>query len=157
MRLKGTLAVAGAAFAADQATKIVVVHWLDLKTRLAIDVLPPFLNFVMAWNRGANFGLGDRLGQTFWIGLAIAISAALLYWSTRLSDPIRLACIGILVGGAVGNALDRVLYGAVADFLNMSCCGFRNPYAFNLADILIFAGAFGLILREGADKPPAKP
>lgn len=45
----------------------------------------------------------------------------------------------------MGNVLDRVVYGAVADFLNMSCCGFTNPYAFNIADVAIFAGAFGLI------------
>jgi signal peptidase II len=59
------------------------------------------------------------------------------------------------VGGALGNALDRVLYGAVADFLNMSCCGIRNPYAFNLADVFIFAGAAGLIWLDGSDKQRA--
>ncbi len=53
---------------------------------------------------------------------------------------------GLLVGGALGNALDRVLHGAVADFLNMSCCGIRNPYAFNLADVGIFAGAIALVI-----------
>ena len=51
---------------------------------------------------------------------------------------------GLLIGGALGNAFDRVVYGAVADFLNMSCCGFDNPYAFNIADIAIFSGAIGL-------------
>jgi signal peptidase II len=51
-----------------------------------------------------------------------------------------------LIGGALGNVIDRIVYGAVADFLNMSCCGFDNPYAFNVADIAIFAGAFGLVL-----------
>jgi signal peptidase II len=156
MKFKGTLAIAGAAFAADQVTKIAVVHALDLKTRLTIDVWPPFFNLVMAWNRGANFGLGDTLGQWFWIAVAIAISAGLLYWSMRLKDIVRLACIGLLVGGAIGNAVDRVVYGAVADFLNMSCCGIRNPYAFNLADVLIFLGAAGLILREGSDKQTTK-
>jgi signal peptidase II len=54
-----------------------------------------------------------------------------------------------LVGGALGNVVDRVLYGAVADFLNMSCCGIENPYAFNVADVTIFVGAFGLILFGG--------
>ncbi len=53
---------------------------------------------------------------------------------------------GLIVGGAIGNALDRVIFGAVADFLNMSCCGINNPYAFNVADIAIFFGAFGLVL-----------
>lgn len=156
MKLKGTLAIALAAFTVDQAVKLWIVHALDLKTRLFIDVWPPFLNLVMGWNRGANFGLGDALGQTFWIGVAFVISAGLLYWSTRLRDPLRLACIGLLVGGALGNALDRAIYGAVADYLNMSCCGIRNPYAFNLADVFIFVGAAGLILRDGRDKQTSK-
>jgi signal peptidase II len=58
-----------------------------------------------------------------------------------------------VVGGALGNAADRIVHGAVADFLNMSCCGIRNPYAFNVADIAIFAGAVGLALfGERLDK-----
>jgi signal peptidase II len=52
----------------------------------------------------------------------------------------------MVIGGAIGNVFDRLLYGAVADFLNMSCCGFENPYSFNVADISIFIGAVGLIL-----------
>jgi signal peptidase II len=60
----------------------------------------------------------------------------------------------LLVGGAIGNVIDRIAYGAVADFLNMSCCGFENPYAFNVADIAIFAGAFGLVVFSG--KPTGK-
>jgi signal peptidase II len=53
---------------------------------------------------------------------------------------------GLLVGGALGNIVDRIAYGAVADFLNMSCCGIENPYAFNVADIAIFGGALGLVV-----------
>ena len=56
---------------------------------------------------------------------------------------------GLLIGGALGNVVDRVLYGAVADFLNMSCCGIENPFAFNVADVAIFAGAIGLVLFTG--------
>ena len=62
-----------------------------------------------------------------------------------------------LIGGALGNVLDRVLYGAVADFLNMSCCGIENPYAFNVADIAIFAGAFGLVLFPGSGSGKGSP
>ncbi|MES2542698.1 MAG: signal peptidase II, partial [Pseudomonadota bacterium] len=59
---------------------------------------------------------------------------------------------GFLVGGALGNIIDRIAYGAVADFLNMSCCGIENPYAFNVADIAIFAGALGLVIfAKGTD------
>ena len=56
---------------------------------------------------------------------------------------------GLLVGGALGNVIDRVAYGAVADFLNMSLPGWRNPYSFNVADIAIFAGALGLVFQPG--------
>jgi signal peptidase II len=59
---------------------------------------------------------------------------------------------GVLIGGALGNVVDRVVYGAVADFLNMSCCGIENPYAFNVADVAIFAGAIGLVIFSG-DRP----
>ena len=59
---------------------------------------------------------------------------------------------GVLVGGAIGNVVDRIIYGAVADFLNMSCCGIDNPFAFNVADVAIFVGAVGLVLTTGDGK-----
>jgi len=63
---------------------------------------------------------------------------------------------GFLIGGALGNVVDRVLYGAVADFLNMSCCGIENPFAFNVADIAIFIGAIGLAFLSEDDGKPRK-
>ena len=57
-----------------------------------------------------------------------------------------------MIGGALSNALDRAIYGAVADFLNMSCCGLDNPFAFNLADLSIFAGAIGLMFFSDPPK-----
>ena len=60
---------------------------------------------------------------------------------------------GLVIGGAIGNVIDRLVYGAVADFLNMSCCGFENPYSFNVADISIFVGALGLILLTNDVQP----
>jgi signal peptidase II len=59
---------------------------------------------------------------------------------------------GSVIGGALANALDRVLVGAVVDFLNMSCCGIANPFAFNLADVGIVAGAIGLLIFADAPK-----
>ncbi|SFJ51108.1 signal peptidase II [Celeribacter neptunius] len=143
-------------FVIDQLSKWAVVQVMDLKTVGQIDVLPPYLVFHMAWNRGANFGLlsghGDLL-RWGWVVLAVAISAGILIWVRR--EPMswlgKLSA-GLLIGGALGNAVDRIAYGAVADFLNMSCCGFSNPYSFNIADIMIFAGAFGLILFTGERK-----
>ena len=67
---------------------------------------------------------------------------------------------GLLIGGALGNVIDRLAYGAVADFLNMSLPGWDNPYSFNVADIAIFAGAIGLVLvpqKHDASKPVRRP
>ena len=91
------------------------------------------------------------------IGLALVISGWVIHWmrQNRFGKWAELSA-GVLVGGALGNVIDRIWYGAVADFLNMSCCGFENPYAFNVADIAIFAGAFGLVLFTGKPAPASK-
>jgi len=142
--------VAFLTFALDQISKWYVVFHLRLIDIGMIDVWPPYLTFRMAWNRGVNFGLFAHDADVMrWVLIAVAlvISAWALWWLSRAPQG-RMACIsgGLLVGGALGNVVDRVLYGAVADFLNMSCCGIENPYAFNVADIAIFAGAIGLVL-----------
>ena len=147
--------VALATFALDQITKYIVVHAMNLAEVLVIDTWAPILNLRMAWNYGINFGLlsGDQ-ESTKWILIAIAvmISVWVIWWMRRETRIMAQVSAGLLVGGAVGNILDRLIYGAVADFLNMSCCGFDNPYAFNIADITIFVGAFGLILFTGEKK-----
>ena len=145
MRLAAGLAVM--IFVADQALKYYVVHVLRLWERLAIDVIPPFLTLRMAWNHGINWL------RWVLIGVALAISAAVWIWAARERHKAMVqVSAGLLIGGAIGNVVDRVVYGAVADFLNMSCCGFVNPYAFNIADIAIFAGAIGLALFTGDGK-----
>lgn len=148
--------VAGGIFLIDQATKLAVVQGLNLIERGGIDVFPPFLTFRMAWNRGINFGLfaGDaELMRWLLIVVALAVSVWVWLW-VRRDGATRYTQIsaGLLIGGAVGNVIDRVIYGAVADFLNMSCCGIENPYAFNVADVAIFAGALGLVLFSGQAK-----
>ena len=143
--------VALAIFVVDQLTKWLVVEAMDLANRQHIEVVDPFLNFTMAWNRGINFGLfgADSADLQRWVlvGLALAISAALVWWAVRRGTFWLALGAGIVAGGAVGNAWDRVYYGAVADFLNMSCCGIDNPYAFNVADVAIFAGAILIALK----------
>lgn len=155
MRLTSLTALAVVAL--DQLTKIVVVHWFGLASRGSIDVFPPYLNFRMAWNEGVNFGLFANSAQLMrWllVAVALAISAWVFLWVRREGHG-RMARIaaGLLIGGAVGNVIDRLVYGAVADFLNMSCCGIGNPFSFNVADVAIFAGAVGLVLFGGQKTP----
>lgn len=142
----------------DQVSKYVVVHLMQLDRRLAIDVLPPWINFRMAWNQGVNFGLFSNAAEVMrWvlIAIALAISAWVWLWIRRgRHGRVVLVSAGLLIGGALGNVIDRLLYGAVADFLNMSVPGIHNPYSFNVADIAIFAGALGLVVFTGRDKTP---
>lgn len=148
-----TAATATLVFAADQLSKLAVVQGLDLATRRQIDVLPGLVQFRMAWNRGVNFGLGASGSDlTRWalIALALAISAWVLWWVAREGFGRRGQIFaGLLVGGALGNVVDRVIYGAVADFLNVTCCGIANPWSFNIADVAVFVGAIGLALFPG--------
>lgn len=144
--------------ALDQALKWGVVVGLDLANRLYIEVLPPFLNLTMAWNQGVNFGL--FADDSVWLRVALvalAVGVALWVWlwvKREGARPMMQLALGFLAGGALGNAIDRITWGAVADFINMSCCGFQNPWAFNVADIAIFIGAFGLIFASGGKKAP---
>jgi signal peptidase II len=122
-----------------------------------IDVLPPYLVFRMAWNRGVNFGLFASHAEAMrWALIAVALAISVWVWVWVRREGGRTwaqVSAGFLIGGALGNVVDRVAYGAVADFLNMSCCGIENPYVFNVADIAIFAGALGLVVFSGGPGP----
>ncbi len=148
-------------FGIDQLSKLGVVQGLDLLNRGEIDVLPPWLTFRMAWNYGINFGLlshGSGLVRWGLVALGLVISAWVIWWMRRERGNWKAELAGgLLVGGALGNIVDRIAYGAVADFLNMSCCGIENPYAFNVADIAIFAGALGLVAFAGGQAKGGKP
>ena len=136
-------------FALDQISKWIVLYRMDLLTIGEMEVLPPLLSFRMGWNTGVNFGLlANDANATRWllVALAFVVSACILWWSKRMQKRISMISAGLIVGGAIANAFDRVIYGAVADFLNTTCCGFENPYAFNIADIGIFIGALGLLI-----------
>jgi signal peptidase II len=146
-------------FALDQASKLGVIRLLSLPDRGEIDVIDPLLNFRWAENRGMNFGLlsnDAELSRWLLIVLALAISGWVVLWVRKGGfGPWSEIAAGLLVGGALGNVVDRLAYGYVADFLNMSCCGIENPFSFNIADIAIFAGALGLVLFTGT--PAGKP
>jgi len=145
------LIVSAFAWGIDRVSKLYVLDSLALKPGDAVEVIPGILTFVMAWNYGINFGIfasGGDLPRMILIAIAVAVSVALLIWAARHPrDGIFAVAIGLVVGGALGNGYDRQVYGAVADFLNVTCCGINNPFAFNIADVTIFLGVVILLLR----------
>ncbi len=150
--MRVTFLAAAVALAADQLSKFYILSVLQLDRAGGIDVIPPWVNFRMGWNRGVNFGLlsGDsEVLRWSLIALSLAVAGFILFWSLqRLPGRVEQAFSGALAGGAAGNAVDRIVHGAVVDFLNMSCCGIDNPFVFNLADVAIVGGAAGLALRS---------
>ncbi|NOC92107.1 signal peptidase II [Ruegeria sp. HKCCD6604] len=154
MRSRLLLWAALTAFAIDQISKYLVVHVMRVADQPGgIDVVPPLLVFKYGENRGINFGLfqgNSEAARWILIGISVAICVGVLVWLGRAAHSgLMLFCGGLLIGGALANVVDRVLYGFVLDFLNMSCCGINNPFVFNLADVFIFAGAIGLVLFDG--------
>ena len=138
----------------DQITKLIVVHAMNLKELGVILIWQPYILFRMAWNEGINFGipLGSR-----WvlIGIAVLICLWIFWWMNRDRPGLWVQLsAGMVIGGAIGNVIDRIVYGAVADFLNLSCCGWENPWSFNVADIAIFIGALGLIFLSNGEPEP---
>ena len=143
------------AFLIDQISKYVVIHIMELWRIRTIDVMPPLLNFRYGENRGINFGLfdsGSEASRWALIILALVICVAVLIWCVRNALGFwAYAAAGLLIGGALANVFDRLIYGYVLDFLNTSCCGINNPFVFNLADVFIFAGAIGLVFLAPDD------
>lgn len=144
------------AFLLDQVSKYVVIHWMELARIRSIDVFPPLLNFRYGENTGINFGLfenGSDLSRWLLIGFSVLVCLIVAIWVRRAERPRMMYLgAGLLIGGALGNVADRLLYGYVLDFLNMSCCRINNPFVFNVADVFIFAGAAGLILFDRPEK-----
>lgn len=154
------IAVAAVVFVLDQLTKYAVLYGLDLAVRGKIYVTP-FMDFVLAMNRGISYGLfpqDGELGRWFLFSVKIAASVFFFLWMRRATSGLVAIALGLLIGGALGNALDRALQGAVVDFVALHAFGFRW-YVFNLADAAIVAGVIGLLydaLRPSALKSPPK-
>ena len=121
-------------------------------------VVTPFFNLSMVWNRGMSFGLFAQDSPfTPWIlsAIAIAITAVLVVWLYRTTDRWSAAAIGFVIGGALGNVIDRIRFGAVADFLDFHLAGYHWP-SFNLADSAITVGVAMLLweaLISGKSRP----
>jgi signal peptidase II len=147
-------------FVLDQLTKYAVLWGLDLAARGKIYVAP-FMDFVLAMNRGISYGLfpqDGELGRWVLFSIKILASVLFLFWLRRSGSALVAAALGCLIGGALGNALDRAVQGAVVDFVSLHAFGFRW-YVFNLADTAIVAGVAGLLydaLRPNALKSPPK-
>jgi signal peptidase II len=140
------LSVASATFAADQLTKFLVLYGLRLGAGDVITVTP-FFDLVLAMNRGISYGLlpqESELGR--WILVMVNLGAAVLFvlWLMRARSGLLAAAIGFLIGGALGNAVDRAAYGAVVDFVSLHAWNWRW-YVFNIADAAIVAGVIGLL------------
>ena len=139
----------------DQLSKWFVVFYLELKHKLYLNLNNQFINFYMAWNKGINFGLfeGDSVLQAYILtAVAVVISIVFFIWLKNSTSLFLQLLASLVIGGALGNAIDRLMYGAVADFINVTCCGLRNPYSFNLADIFIFMGLVGILIFRFEDK-----
>ena len=134
----------------DQIIKFLVLVVVDLDTIQVMELIPGHVRLVMVWNQGINFGLLASESELIRWGL-VAVALAVIAWLVRMmwqhNQPVIVGIsAGIMCGGAFGNAADRIVHGAVADYLNVTCCGIVNPYAFNFADMAIFTGILGLVL-----------
>lgn len=144
-------------FVADQALKL----WLLFGLRLAETgphTLTPFMNIVLAWNRGISYGLfqqGTDLGRWALVVLSFAAVIWLGRWMWRAASRLAVISLALIIGGALGNGVDRAVYGAVVDFVHLYYGSF-SWYIFNIADAAIVVGVLGLLyesFRPDASKP----
>lgn len=153
------LIIAAVALIADQLHKwwMLNVYNIEAKGEVAIT---PFFDLVMVWNPGISYGLfqqGGAGGRLVLIAIAATAVAGLTVWLANVRTGIGAAGIGLVIGGAIGNAIDRALYGAVADFFSFHAFGY-SWYVFNFADAAIVAGVAGLLYESliGSHKKVSK-
>jgi signal peptidase II len=155
------LAVAALACALDQALKLWLLFVFGLADRGTVS-LTPFLDLALTWNTGISYGLFPQEGAVGqWVLLAVkaAVVLLLLVWLGRAGSRLTAVALGLIIGGAIGNAIDRVAYGAVVDFilLHLTTAGFSFQwYVFNLADAAIVAGVVGLLYESLRGERAAK-
>ena len=145
----------------DQASKLWLLYGFDLARRGAVRVTP-FFDLVLAWNVGISFGWfqNDSLMAQALLTAIKAIAVIVLgIWMARSSTLLATLALGLIIGGAIGNAIDRVAYGAVVDFalFHLDIGGKTyNWYVFNVADVAIVAGVAGLLYDSFLGVPAAK-
>ena len=146
----------------DQASKLWLLKVFGLADRGVVEVMP-FVELVLTWNTGISYGWFQQegpFGQGALLALKAVAIALLWIWLARASSRLSAVALGLIIGGAVGNGIDRLIYGAVADFvlLHAETATWRfNWYVFNLADVVIVAGVIGLLYESlaGGSAPKA--
>ena len=139
---------------ADQASKAWILYGLDLPDLGSVAVLPCF-NLTMVWNHGVTFGMFGNLGAAssfILAGVALAVVVALFVWLRKAENALVAGAVGAIAGGAVGNVIDRLRFGAVVDFLHAHAFGY-SWYVFNVADAAIVCGVAVLVLDSLRAKP----
>ena len=143
-RLQSGLTLAAITAGLDQTSKWAIMHILDLETLRRVEILP-FLDFAFIWNYGISYGLfssGSEVARWLLIGLTLAVTAYLARAMVTTHGPLTRLAYGLIIGGALGNLADRIIHGAVVDFISLHYAGYYW-YVFNLADIWI---SFGVVL-----------
>ena len=160
-RLRSGLIAAIAVLVLDQATKLWLLFVFDIARRGAVKVTP-FFDLVLAWNIGISFGWFQNdslLAQAVLTAIKAVAVIVLAIWMARSRTLMATVALGLIIGGAIGNAIDRFAYGAVVDFalfhLQIGGKPF-NWYVFNLADVAIVAGVAALLYDSFLGVPAAK-
>jgi len=156
-------AVAVIALVLDQALKLWLLFVYDIRANGGFAVTP-FFDVLENWNRGISYGLFQQdggLGRWVLVGLKVAASVLLWIWMARVTTRWAAVCLGLIIGGAIGNAIDGAAYGAVFDFahFHITTASWNfDWYVFNLADVAIVVGVAGLLYEsvfgESAVKAP---
>jgi signal peptidase II len=147
--------------ALDQATKYWLLNVLDIANRGTVRVTP-FFDLMLAWNIGISFGWLQNDSPTAQLGLMLVKAAAVIalgIWMARSRTVLATVALGLIIGGAIGNAIDRIVYGAVVDFALFHIEIAGKPYywyVFNLADTAIVAGVAALLYDSLIGTPAAK-
>jgi signal peptidase II len=150
-----------AVLALDQASKLWLLFVFDIARRGAVKVTP-FFDLVLAWNVGISFGWFQNDSQLAQISLMIIKAVAVIVlaiWMARSRTLLATIALGLIIGGAIGNGIDRFAYGAVVDFalFHLQIAGNTyNWYVFNLADVAIVAGVAALLYDSFLGVPAAK-
>ncbi len=171
--LRNGLILALVVFVLDQASKALILGplgfsppgCLEMRLGCGFIEISPIFDLRMVWNPGVSFGLlraDDPLGRWALVALQAGIAAAFVFWLRTAERRLTMAALGLVIGGALGNVIDRIRFGAVVDFFDFS--GLAFPWVFNVADAAINVGAALLILdfllngeKKAAPQPEAAP